>query len=189
MNDYEPIVDVVERLSSDYDWAHSFIRECYAITSHVMVEYVDESGIPRVGDVDGPRDIRLVVAAAGNELNTGIEFIFRKVTVFSIQSLDELAFEYTYDNRSGHTVCFTRKQNLGDCYITAESVFVRFLRRSYMGIDQLIGYVLPSSEAVVATNIGSCWRQCANCNNAWEENPKVKFSRCPNCGEVTKLKT
>ncbi len=187
MNNYHPIADVLDRLKGDYDWTHSFIRECYFTSSHVMTEYADGSGTRLTGDIPGPLHARLVVAIAGNELNTGIEFLFGKIAAFSIQTFDELSFEYDYDRRAGHLVYFASGQSTDDCYMRAESVLVRFLGRSYLGPRQLLGFVFPTSKAVPATKVEGCWRQCGNCSNIWEENPKVEFSRCPDCGEVTRL--
>ena len=187
MSAYFPIADVLDRLRSDYDWTHSFIRECYFAASHVMTEYVDGSGTRLTGDTPGPLHARLIVASAGNKLNTGIEFIFHEVAAFSIQTFDELSFDYDYDQRAGHVVYFTDSQSADDCYLRAESVLVRFLGRSYLGPDQLLGFVFPTSEAVPATKIEGCWRQCTNCKNIWEESPELEFSRCPDCGAVTRL--
>ncbi|HEY2785138.1 MAG TPA: hypothetical protein VGJ05_09205 [Fimbriiglobus sp.] len=187
MNSYCPIEQVVGQLRSDYDWSHSFIRECYFATSHCFCEFVDDLGKQNVGDTDGPQNVRLVVACAGNATDTGIEFLFRGVKVFSVQKLDELTFDYNYDRHSGHSVRFSGPNSVGDCWINADSVLVRFLGKSYLGVDLLVGFELPTKDAYASTAIEGSWRQCANCSNIWEESPKVEFSRCPKCGELTRL--
>lgn len=189
MNKYYRIQDVVERLTNDYDWTHSFVRECYFATSHSMCEFVDDSGETKLGDVDGAQDLRVVIACAGNAVDSGIEFIFKDISVFSVQTLDELHFQYDYEVHSGHEVRFSNAEQGRECFINAKSVFVQFLGRKYLGIDLMLGFEFPTSEAVDAVAVEGCWRQCTKCSNAWEESPKVEFSRCPDCGEVTRLKS
>lgn len=186
---YQAIEHVISRMKNDYDWSHSFIRECYFTTSHCMCEFIDDTGESRLGDADGRQHVRLIVASAGNPANCGIEFLFRGVTVFSIQKLSELSLAYEFDPHSGHSVRFTGVNTDGECWINAESVMVRFLGRSYLGIDLLLGHEFPTEVAHDAVAVEACWRQCGNCSNAWAENPNVEFSRCPDCGELTKLKT
>lgn len=188
MNSYYHIQDVVERLRDEYDWTHSFVRECYFATSHHLCEFVDDAGNTKIGDVYGPQDLRLVIACAGNATDTGIEFIFRDISVFSVQVFDELHFEYEFDVHSGHTVHFANAKRGRECYIIAKSVLVQFLGRTYLGIGLRLGFEFPTSEAFEAQIIEGCWRQCANCSNAWQENPRIEYSRCPACGELTKLK-
>lgn len=187
MNNYHRIEDVLERLKNDCDWTHSFIRECYFTTSHSMCEFADDSGKTQLGDVDGPQDLRLTIACAGSHIDTGIEFLFRRIGVFSIQTFDELSFHYECDPHSGHMVRFSSTKSYDECYINAESVFVRFLGRKYLGINLLLGFEFPTLEACTAEIVEGCWRQCGNCSNAWEESPRVEFSRCPDCGHVTRL--
>lgn len=188
MNNYQRIEDVSERLANEFDWPHSFIRECYITTSHTMCEFVDNSGEVQLGDVDGPRNVRLIVACAGNAIDVGIEFIFRDVSIFSLQAFDELQFTCNCQGTSGYSVHFTNATESRECYIYAKMVLVKFLGRKYLGIDQLLGFELPTSDACGAETVEGCWRQCSNCSNAWEENPKTEFSRCPDCGKVTRLK-
>lgn len=189
MNSYHPIRDVIGRLESDFDWSHSFIRECYFTTSRNICEFAGASGEIIHGDAGGPQEVRLAVACGGNTVDTGLDFIFRGVGPFSIQKLNELSFYHQYDRHAGHLVRFTGAQSDRECYIFASSVVVRFLGRRYLGPGLIVGFELPTSEAHEAKKIEGCWRQCGNCCNAWEESPKVEFSRCPDCGEVTRLKT
>lgn len=189
MNSYHRIEDVINRLKNEYDWTHSFIRECYFATTHCMCKFVDASGGIKIGDVGGPQNARLSVACAGNAVDTGIEFVFLDVGMFSVQAFDELRFRHDYSVHSGHTVAFANAELGRECYINAKSVFVKFLGQAYLGVDLLLGFEFPADEAYCANALDGCWRQCTNCSNAWEENPKVKFSRCPDCGELTRLKT
>jgi len=189
MNNYYRIEDVIDRLKHEYDWTHSFIRECYFATDHCMCEFVSDSGETKFGDAGGQQNVRLAIACAGNADDTGIEFVFRDVSVFSIKALDELQFQYDYDVHSGHSVQFSSAEGNRDCYINAKSVFAKFLGRTYLGIDLLLGFEFPTSGAFEAEAVENCWRQCSNCSNVWQENPKIEFSRCPDCGEVTRLKT
>lgn len=188
MNNYIPIEDAVDRLRTDFDWSHSFVRECYFVTVRNFREYADDSGGHFLGDTDGPRNARLIVASAGNSAETGVEFLFFNVKVFSIQSFDELHFEYSRDPHSGHSVRFADFSSNRECWVNAETVLVRFLGKSYLGVDLFLGFEFPTDQACEAEIIEGCWRQCGNCKDAWEENPRVVFSRCPGCGEVTKLK-
>lgn len=187
MNDFIALVDVSERLKSDFDWTHSFIRECYLTTDRNMHEFIDDSGRTVLGDTQGWQQARLAVACAGNPNEWGVEFVFYRVKVFSIQPLEELVFEHEYDKSAGHTVRFSGKSTSSECWINAESVLVRFLGRSYHGIDLLLGYELPTANACEAERLDACFRQCGHCKNAWAETPNVVFSRCPSCGLMTKL--
>jgi hypothetical protein len=186
MNNYCSIEDATDRLLRDFDWSHAFIRECYLTTLHSLVEYVDSDGKPVVGDADGPLNARLAIAFAGNAEETGVEFVFHSVNVFAIQKLEELTYEYEYSQRSGHLIRFSNHDN-GQCYIQALTVLVRFLGRGYLGAKQLVGFELPTDKWHIATKADGCWRQCGNCKNIWEESPSIEFSRCPDCGEVTRL--
>ena len=189
MNDYCDIMDVLRLLTTSYDWSHSFVRECYFMSDHMMVAYVDDRQDSHVGDVDGPLHIRLVVATAGNDANTGVEFLFTNVVAFSIETLEDLSFQYRNSGNLYHTASFAGQQSGSKCYIQSQSIRVRFLGKTYLGANQLLGHPFPTPRAVVATKVEGCWRQCKNCGNIWEEVPNVEFSRCSNCGEVTRLAT
>ena len=188
MNSFQPITTALDKLNNDYDWTHSFVREFYLTTSRFMSEFLDDSGHTQLGDREGDRCIRLIVAASGNPSDFGIEFMFRRVSVFSIQSLDELSFCHDYDVHAGHSIRFKAGNDDGECWINSESVFVRFLGKSYSGPCLILGYEAPNDDAYDAIAIESCWRQCTNCSNAWAENPVIQFCRCPDCGELTKLR-
>ncbi len=187
MNNYASIESVIERLQSDFDWSHSFIKECYLQTAHTRCQFVDESGLTRLGDVSGSQQCRLVVSCAGNSNLLGIEFLFANVSVFSIQTLEELEFGHEYDVHAGHSVRFTGHNSRGECWINAQSVLVRFLTDWYLADSLLLGFEFPTTEAFSAERVEGYWRQCGNCKNIWEESSKVEFSRCPECKEITQL--
>jgi hypothetical protein len=189
MNSYVPIEDIVDRLKSDFDWPHSFIRECSFASKHCMVEYVDDSGRTVVGDVYGPQYAKLVIASAGNSQNYGIEFLFCDVENFSIKTFDELRFVYDYDKHHGHTVDFSDYDSGPECYIVAKSVMIRFLGKSYLGQDLLLGFEMPCDETVESVCVEIDWRRCSNCMNIWQASPLVEIARCPECGVMTKLRS
>jgi hypothetical protein len=186
MNNYFPIEAVAAQLTNDYDWSHSFIRECYFTTGRNLKEFYDSSQTAFLGDTDGPQNVRLIVACAGNPLNTGIEFMLRDIGVFLIQRLHELSFDYKSDKHAGHIVTFGGPLDEEHaCFFTAKSVLIKFLGRTYQGPQLRLGGEMPSEEAPIAIRLDGCWRQCPICGNAWEERPTVDFSRCPKCGELS----
>lgn len=188
MNNYSPIQEVIDRLKHDYDWTHSFIRECYFATARNLKEFEDASGNVLLGDTAGSQDVRLIIACAGNLYDTGIEFLMRGIGVFSVQKLDELSFAYDFDTHSGHLVRFAPRANDGgECFFSAKSVIVRFLQRDYQGIGLRLGSEFPADDTAIAESLHDCWRQCSLCGNAWEEIPAIEFSRCPTCGHLTHL--
>lgn len=189
MNSYIPIENVVDRLKCDFDWPHSFIRECSFASKHCMVEDVDESNRNVLGDVYGPQYAKLVVASAGNSQNYGIEFVFCDVVIFMIQTFDELEFDYHYDKHAGHVVSFSHSQSHAECYIIAKSVMIRFLGKSYLGQDLLLGFEMPCDETYESVCVESDWRRCSNCMNIWQVSPQIEIAKCPECGVVTKLRS
>lgn len=189
MNSYIPIENVVDRLKSDFDWPHSFIRECSFASKHCMVEDVDDLGQTEVGDVYGPQYARLAIASAGNSQNYGIEFLFCDVGVFSIQTFNELRFVHEYDKHHGHTVAFSDYDSGRECFIVAKSVMIRFLGKSYLGQDLLLGFEMPYDETYDSVKIEGEWRQCSKCMNIWQASPLVEITKCPECGVVTKLRS
>jgi len=71
--------------------------------------------------------------------------------------------------------------------ITTSQLFYR--RRPRSGRSAVFGPELPSPLAVPAVCVRAGWRQCSECCDAWEEDDRITFSRCPACGELTELKT
>ena len=189
MNSYLTIEEALPLLQDEFNWYHSFIRELYFTTLHCYDKLQNDPNDDRVGDAYFPHDLRMVVAAAGNPTVFGIEFLCFNVMAFSLQGLDELAFEckcktgnveLNFGNASMHTK---------DCWIVSKEVQVAFLGKEYLGPSLRIGLELPQKDAIVATSIDELWRQCTNCSNAWRENPNVDYSRCPQCGQLTKLQS
>gem|GEM_PF-4022510 len=108
---------------------------------------------------------------------------------FNINNLEEnFVFAYEYDRHSGDRLSLVDPDMNQGCTIHAESILVRFLGDEYNGMNQFAGFELPTEDAVEATTFEGCWRRCEGCKNIWEESPKLTFSRCPDCGSVTKLK-
>lgn len=188
MSNYYPIESVIERLRDEYDWTHSFIRECYLSTARNLKQIVDAGEII-IGDTQAPQNGRLIVSSAGNATNLGIEFVLHDIIKFSIQSIDELRFNYECDGHSCHLIRFAglSDNDVPSCFFLAKKVDVLFLGKTYQGIALRIGYEYPFEDTVDAINLEGCWRLCSACSNAWEENPSIIFSRCPHCGFLTKL--
>jgi hypothetical protein len=184
MNNYYLIDEAITRLNRDCNWSHAFIRECYLVSSHCLVAYTEDDGEGLVGDADGPLNARLVIAFPGDINNTGVEFVFKSITAFSLQKIEPLEFSYIGHLRTGHLLRFGSD---GECFMEARSVWVRFLDRSYLGAHQIAGFELPTDKWYVARKLDDCWRQCENCGSAWEECPRIEFSRCTGCGEMTCL--
>ncbi len=189
MNNYISIQDAIPRLQSEFNWFHSFIRELYFTTLRCYQRLQNDSGDDRVGEAWSPRDLRMVVAVAGNPAVFGIEFLCFDVRAFSLQRLDELAFDCKYEKDSVKLGLGNASINAEDCWVISKEVQVAFLGKEYLGPSLRLGFELPREDAIVATSIDECWRQCANCSNAWRENPEVSYSRCPECGQLTNLQS
>jgi len=188
MNKYYDVATIADKLSSQYDWSHSFIRECYLASNRNLKDLADPRGDLKLGDVFGNYDARIVIACAGNADDTGIEFIFRDLVAYSIIQTVDTRFCYTYDKHSGHTIRFSDSMDAGElCFFTAKSVDVKFLGRSYQGHVFLLGQDFPSNNALIAISIDAKWRQCPNCSNVWSKCSTIEFSRCPECGILTRL--
>ncbi len=187
MKEYIGIEEALSRLRSEFDWYHSFIRECYFSTLHCFQGSPDGSGDDTLGDAWSPLNLRIVVAATGNPVVFGIEFLCVGVKVFSLQRLDELAFDCQCEKEWVTLSLGNASINTEDCWVMCREIHVAFLGREYLGPWLRLGFEFPHAEAIEATSIDECWRQCTSCYNAWSENPEVQYSRCPDCGELTKL--
>ncbi len=187
MNEYFAIEEVISRLRDEFDWTHSFIREFYFSTLRCFQKCQNDSGHILIGDADGPQNLRFVVAAAGNPTVSGIEFLCFDVSAFSLQRLDELLFCCQIENGKVKLSLSNASINNEDCWILSKEVHVAFLGKEYLGPSLRLGFELPSEDAIDASGIDECWRQCSNCSNAWIERPDVGYSRCPECGQLTKL--
>jgi len=187
MQGYIPIESVAEQLKRDYDWPHSFIREWYHVTAGCLWEDLDESGESQVFESDGPDHARIIVACSGNDANLGIEFLLKEVGLININRLYELQFDYQYDQHSGHCLRFSEDDGrfLGT-YFTASGIWVKFLGKEYQRVDLRLGYEFPDEEAASAIDLGEHWKQCPKCSEAWQEIPRLEYSRCPTCGELTR---
>jgi len=188
MNNYISIQEALPRLQGDFDWFHSFMRELYFTT--IGCCHKSQNGDEdEVGEAWAPRDLRMVVAAAGNPTVFGIEFLCFHVKAFSLQRLDELAFSCQCEKDSVELGFGNASINAEDCWIISKDVQVAFLGKEYLGPLLRLGFEFPRREVIVATSIDECWRQCTDCFNAWRENPEVSYSRCPKCGQLTKLQS
>lgn len=188
MIEYVPMSQAEKKLRDEYDWKHSFVRECFIVTSRNLSRLPLPQGSGAVGDSGGHRNARLMISCAGNPVNYGIELLIEGISVYSIESLDELSFDYQSDGpaRQLLTLSETENGNRG-CFFVAEAISVRFHEDRYLGAQLFLGHEMPSSEAVEANRLENCWRLCSACSNAWEENPSIDFSRCPSCGALTRL--
>lgn len=189
MNSYYPIEAALEQLQGNYNWGHSFIRECYLSTFRNFREITNDRGLIEIADTQGPQFCRLIVACAGNESHLGIEFAFHDMSSFAIQRLDELRFDYSFDPRAGHRVSFADSDTQSTLltYFVAKQVDVCFLEHMYQGVRLRLGYEYPFESPVDASKLEGHWRLCSKCSNAWEENPLTVFSRCPSCEFLTVL--
>jgi len=189
MNNYMTITEAVARLRSEFDWLHSFIRELYLCSAHCFVEYQNDSGNSRVGDAAGALNVRMLVAAAGNANVSGIDFLCFDVKAFSLQRLDELAFDCQFESEGIRLALGNASVNAEDCWLISKEVQVAFLGKEYFGRSLRLGFELPREDAMNARSLDECWRQCMSCSNAWRESPQVAYSRCPECGQLTKLQS
>jgi hypothetical protein len=189
MSNYLTIEEALPRLQNDFNWFHSFIRELYFTTLHCFDRLQNDPNDDRVGDAWFPRNLRMVVAASGHPTIFGIEFLCFGVTVFSLQGLEELVFNCKCEKGSVSLSFGNAAMNIKDCWIVSKDVQVAFLGKEYLGPSLRIGFELPQKNAIVATSIDELWRQCTNCSNAWRENPTVDYSRCPQCGQLTKFQS
>jgi hypothetical protein len=187
MNNYQTIETVADRLQKNYDWWHSFIRECYFYTPRNFRDISDSTGASILGESLAGNSARLIVACAGSSSDTGIEFVLHNIGPFAIENLAELSFAYVHDVHAGHIVRFDAAN--GDdrrCFFVARSVQVKFLGREYQGPGFLVGFEDPTAETVAAIHVDGRWRQCPQCSNIWEADGINTISRCPSCGTLTR---
>lgn len=183
MNRYLGIEEALPRLMNEFDWYDSFIREVYVVSEIYREEVRDPDGTASICEGRHRKNLRLLVAAAGNESIFGLEFLCVGVEVFSLRTLYELSFSCQIERRA----VYLRFTDDDENWVVAETVKVAFLGRECLGPLLRLGYEAPAEDAIVATDLGDSWRQCADCSNAWQEKPEVEYSRCPECGELTVL--
>jgi hypothetical protein len=187
MKSYIKIEEAIPRLRNEFNWEHSLIRELYFTTLHCYQRCESGASDQVVGDAWAPRDVRIVVAAAGNACVHGIEFLCREVEAFSVQRLDGLRFECEVEKGTARLNFGSTSANGGACWVVAKEVRVAFLGKEYLGPFLRLGHEAPREDAISAAKIDECWRQCGKCSNAWIERPDIEYSRCPECGQLTKL--
>jgi len=56
-----------------------------------------------------------------------------------------------------------------------------------LGQKSFLRQEVPTPEAVSATLLEDNWRQCSNCQDAWEVPNEETFSFCPCCGLMTEI--
>jgi len=187
MNNYVTIQEAVPRLESEFDWHHSYIREWYFTTLSCSEELRNDEGDNIICTAWAPQDLRLVVATAGSATVFGIEFLCFGVEAFSMQGSHELTFRCEA-SRHGTPLDFADMDtDSRDCWLVAKEVRVAFLGREYLGPFLRLGHELPRDDAINAAKIDECWRQCTDCSNAWMEGSDIRYSRCPECGQLTRL--
>lgn len=187
MTTYIGIEHAVQRLQQEFDWYDSFIRELYFSTLHCYHSYKSDAGMNVIGDTWAPLDLRLVIAAAGSPVVFGVEFLCHDVQGFSLQRLDELAFESRLERDRIYLNFANASARDGACWVVAKEVRVAFLGSDYLGPFLRLGNEVPRDDAKGATMIDKYWRQCSHCSNAWIERPEIEYSRCPDCGELTRV--
>jgi hypothetical protein len=70
--------------------------------------------------------------------------------------------------------------------IVSENLHIK-TRRDWLGHQPVFGPEVPAADAVAACVLQDRWRQCSQCADAWEAEPRDEFSRCPGCGAITQL--
>ena len=190
--DYHNLLDVQEQLSQDVLWYDSFIQELYLVSGACRA--ATKTGVLGTADLPEGQTARIRVSfccRTGSQLFTrgvvGADIMIWRLRSYVIQGIDELSFNVA---AAGQSVCldFSNKElHDRETQFVAEEIGVKLLGREFLGPDHRIGYEFPSSTAATATALVDCWRQCKSCQNAWEEKPSVEYSRCPDCGVVTKL--
>jgi len=187
MNNYVTIADAIPRLQRDFDWTHSFVRELYVSTLRCYQRYKNSEDADAIGEAWFPHNVRMVVAVAGNATVFAIEFLCLDVEEFSVRTLNEMSFDCRHErNRVILDLAGTSTDD-EMCMVAAKEILVAFLDEEYLGPWLRLGHENPREDAINATKIDQCWRQCENCCNAWIERPDVHYSRCPECGELTRL--
>lgn len=186
MTNFIKIKEAVKRLSTEFNWFHSFVRELYFSSAHCFQRPAGDGTSP-VGDVWSSTDLRMVVAAAGNPKIFGIDVIFFDVQSFSVNRLDELTFSCRFGIGELRVSFTSQAGDNGGCWVVAKDARVSFLGDEYVGPWLRLGNEVPRDEAIDAVTIDGCWRQCSYCSNAWAERPAVEYSRCTKCGRLTKL--
>ncbi len=187
MSGFVSIQEALPRLHREFDWYHSFIREFYLSTPRCYEAFKNDTGKDAIGEAWAPRDLRMVVAVAGNPTVFGIEFLCYYVRVFSVQKLDELAFDCRLERDLVQISLGGALADGGNCWVAAKEVRVAFLGKEYLGPLLRLGHEAPREDAINAAKIDDYWRQCTDCSNAWIERPDIDYSRCPECGQLTKL--
>lgn len=181
-------------MANDVVWYDSTIQEFYLVSGTCRV--ATESGeVGTTETLDGPIARIQIGLSCRNSSQlffngvAGADLLLRGIASFEIQGTDELSFQVT---SVGHKFCLDLSNpGIHDRKIRfiAETIDIRLLGREFLGPEQQIGYEFPAANASIAKQIDDCWRQCQKCQDAWAESLRVEFSRCPNCGELTRIET
>jgi len=163
------------------DRYHSLVREFF-VHSWISATGANEKR-GEINDHPGKNAARIIVLCPDGQDHCAIEFACQGVSSYACQTECEVIpeCEFHCDGR------VTLKLDGDRVFVTAERVFVRVLGDEYRTRRLLCGYDVPDDAAGRAVTLEGGWRQCTECGDAWEENPRVEFSRCPSCGELTRL--
>ncbi|MEI6540568.1 MAG: hypothetical protein WCO86_13765 [Planctomycetota bacterium] len=191
MSDYLELAVVGERLKNDVLWFDSFIREFYFVSPRIMVRTAE--GVLGTTSVGGQR-ARLIIQLLcrdGTELSRrgilGIDIVLNDLKAFCLDSVEELGFHFEVGS-GGIKLDFSNDEMHNGCtQFYANNIVVRLLGPEFLKPRLTLGFEFADSDMIDAHRIEGCWRQCGKCSGAWEESPSVEISRCPDCGQLTRL--
>jgi len=131
------------------------------------------------------RAARLVIAHDLPEGGIGaLEFVCRGVVKIVFLPVGEGDCRPECDFGADGTVCL-RLSDEGT-RISARNVMLRRRTEDFARSFPICGNELPK-EAEDAVSLNDGWWQCPRCGDAWLENPRIEFSRCPGCRGLSHL--
>lgn len=117
-----------------------------------------------------------------------VELLFIDVLELNISGSDEyLGAEGLVGQQSTHNEASKIEMKFDSSFrISASQLFYR-IQSEYLGMKARLNSEVPSPKAIPARIIGSQWRQCSSCSEAWEESVSQIYSVCPKCLSLTEI--
>lgn len=154
------------------NWFHDSILRELSLVSRGYVD-VDRK---MWGDCE-PSDLRLILQTQSDKAPC-VEIIFEDVNLCSF--LPDNIIEPSGTLKDG-TIIFYLNKNTSPTAI-AKHMKYRILSNKYLGKNLITIKNIPIGELKPLIKIERNWGQCPSCLEAWEYNPELDTTICPNCG-------
>jgi hypothetical protein len=162
-------------LSLVKDFHDSLIKEVHMINS----AFVDKE---KAMHMDISYNVRLVIQSQYNPI--GIELLLIDVR--------EMQFEKLFEIYGGNIEELIENEELfalnldNEFRITCSKIYYQ-TKDDWYGNKVFSHGHIPTENTILSTNLDNNWRQCSECNEAWENDSTVKLEKCPKCNSLTEL--